>query len=861
MVRANLALLNLLYAGRVPEHTSTPSTATQRRVCDMLTEDVSHFLGCGLPVASGEELDAYALSSDGYAGPSGVVEALDERGGLPGEAAVVDTGGVLSERFPVLAAMLAQPTKALLPSRRRPTRLQRPYSRLGAGYSNLMKRASKVGLVQLRAEKHVARHRGRLLVSGDFAVKKNDKETRVITDVITNQLMDEDALPRPSFAHIPRLRSYQVPRSCRLLINKVDARHYFHVLAIGGKWKKFLAHNPIMTKRGLRYPVHCAIPMGFKPACGFAQAITDHTAQVAGLPSGSRVVPEHPCPLQGSVWGSIVDDIWSLDPVSKESKEEAPGAVWLQRCVEAWETIGVTAHPDKVEMGVENSEIQGYFVDSRRHTISVSVKKRWMLMQAMLRMLMQRRVTVKVLWRLVGKLGFVQSARVCLRSLIEVTYSFLQEVRDKKIKLVALPPVVWWELFTAMLSLPLAQFRVDAPWCTRVEVTDASLSGLGRASAEMPEEVVKEISRLSDHKGFYTNLSLPWGISLTEIPSVNVKRVEWPVDKVRWLKFASQRDSDIITINEADALVWSILDRLRRPGELKSRLLVGTDSAACCGAFCKGRSKSRRLNARCRQVAAILLAGRFELFLSWLSTHVNPADEPSRRWEAIRKAKAVCAFVAPKVIPKMPSTWSAASYQVLLLCGGRPRPGDIRDFVQRLAADHGFVVHVEVADPAFTPGADLLNADYRRTLAERIRLRLYFATFSAPPCCSWSAVRHVPMKNGRGPRPLRNRANPWIPCRSDLTKGELKTFHVGTFLMLTCLWLMTAQAEAGGWCGFEHPDDRGYEPYCSIFATDLFQCIIKFYNMQRCVIDQCMYGSSSKKRTSVCRQLRLCSPL
>ena len=59
-----------------------------------------------------------------------------------------------------------------------------------------------------------------------------------------------------------------------------------------------------------------------------------------------------------------------------------------------------------------------------------------------------------------------------------------------------------------MLSLPLAQFRVDAPWCTRVEATDASLSGLGRASAEMPEEVVKEISRLSDHKGFYTNLSL-----------------------------------------------------------------------------------------------------------------------------------------------------------------------------------------------------------------------------------------------------------------------------------------------------------------------------------------------------------------
>ena len=121
---------------------------------------------------------------------------------------MVDTGGVLCERFPVLFVMLAQPTKALLPSRRKPTRLQRPYSRLGTGYGNFMKRASKVGLVQLRAEKHVARHRGKLLVSGDVAVKKHDMETRVITDVITNQLMDEDALPRHHVAHIPRFRSY-----------------------------------------------------------------------------------------------------------------------------------------------------------------------------------------------------------------------------------------------------------------------------------------------------------------------------------------------------------------------------------------------------------------------------------------------------------------------------------------------------------------------------------------------------------------------------------------------------------------------------------------------------------------------------
>ena len=100
-----------------------------------------------------------------------------------------------------------------------------------------MKRASTVRLVQLKAEKHVAKHRDNILVSGDFVVNKNETEKRVITDAITNPLIDEETLLRPSFAHIRRLRAYWVPRSCRRLINKNDARHYFYAPAIGRRQK------------------------------------------------------------------------------------------------------------------------------------------------------------------------------------------------------------------------------------------------------------------------------------------------------------------------------------------------------------------------------------------------------------------------------------------------------------------------------------------------------------------------------------------------------------------------------------------------------------------------------------------------
>ena len=194
-------------------------------------------------------------------------------------------------------------------------------------------------------------------------------------------------------------------------------------------------------------------------------------------------------------------------------------------------------------------------------------------------------------------------------------------------------------------------------------------------------EVVQEISRISDHKGFYTNLSIPRGISLVEFPNVPIKRVEWPVDKVKWMHLGAPRDATVITINEADALVWSIVDRLRRPNELRSRILTGTDSAACCGAIAKGRSRSRRLNARYRQIAAALFCGRIELFLSWLSTHINPADEPSRWWEEVRKAKEAFGIDVPVVVPRTPAAWAAPQYFALLLCGGRARDGDVRDWI------------------------------------------------------------------------------------------------------------------------------------------------------------------------------------
>ena len=76
---------------------------------------------------------------------------------------------------------------------------------------------------------------------------------------------------------------------------------------------------------------------------------------------------------------------------------------------------------------------------------------------------------------------------------------------------------------------------------------------------------------------------------------------------------------------------WSLEARLHRPTECGCRVLHGEDSASTVGAYNKGRSSSYSLNLRCRRRTAIVIAGGLEDFHGWLSTDVNPADEPSRR--------------------------------------------------------------------------------------------------------------------------------------------------------------------------------------------------------------------------------------
>lgn len=301
----------------------------------------------------------------------------------------------------------------------------------------------------------------------------------------------------------------------------------------------------------------------------------------------------------------------------KETDEsEIVGPSWLQRAEDNWLLCGVESNTRKSVDGAAGEEVQGYYVHPYDHWVGVSLDKRRRLFQASINILLRRTVVVAVVDRLIGKHSFVHSCRPCLRSIFQHTYTWITSVRDKRKSVIEIPEEVWVELLTSTMLLPFAQFDLSSNWSTRLECTDASVTGLGRAFGAIPEVVARTLARYTDHHKVYTNLSLPWGIGLKQQHACPMRKVRIPNEKVRWTTCGVPWNCERITLVEADATCWAAEDRLRRRLEDGSRFIHGLDSAACAGAFTKGRSSSIQLNKRCRKLASINIAGGHEVFLS-----------------------------------------------------------------------------------------------------------------------------------------------------------------------------------------------------------------------------------------------------
>ncbi|CAE8581762.1 unnamed protein product, partial [Polarella glacialis] len=770
LANANIALVNWQYAGREEAaYTRLSPTVAQGRAQQVVFDSVHSFLR-GVEYASGEsEIKEYLLEAvHSYGSGSCHALPLGLRAGVPERAAQVDTADVVRDFDPVMAKQILEPASLLLPCKLRPVKLPRPFAKLAATYPQYVKRNIAAGLQTLKPRHRIHKHRGKALWGGSFAVAKNAEEDRAISALCPlNELVDKSRLWGPKFARM-----------------------------VGKKWGKYTAHPPLPadSRYAEMFPAHCTVPMGFTGAAAWAQGFNESIAMRAELPPDSRLVDGKPVPTQLPVWGSILDDMWAIDEVEVPNEPHAVAHEWMQRVSSEWHAVGVEDHVKKTVNGVPAEEVQGAMIDGIEHWVGVSRVKRFKYIEAGLYLLSQPCPLVAAVDRWVGKGGFAQSFKTCCRSTYADIYTWLNTYRGKR-RRARLWPSVQAEMIASMLEIPFMQTNLSAQWCTRVEASDASPGGHGRAWTQMRAPMVAEACRLCEGKGVYTSLNSEFGLALDEAGRCPLQQLQLDHTKFTWSTAARPGGYKHITREEGAALVWSLHDRLRRPYELHHRVLHLIDSAALTGAVKKGRSASRNIHGLCRQVSAIVKSGDFEPFYPWVPTDKNPADEPSSRF-GIRVTKpqpepariVSCsteegAYSAPPCLEGGDRLWAeedslvkhfivvnAAAYTpgcydgrelpsiALHLCSGKTRPGDYADQLCKLAIADGKNLVVLRIDPLNHATADLLRLPVVKGIYRLIDARRVIAAMHSPPCSTISRARHVPLENAKcGPRPLRAR--------------------------------------------------------------------------------------------------------
>ena len=232
-----ITLVNHLYTGGGQRAVAIyEATAAQARVLSSMYQRLRTFLR-DVPSVSGEEFVCkYLRESPGYeTWDRGACLPLGETAGVPAVAAGVDLAKVLATDAPLVAEQILHPSALLLPKRDRP-RAPRPFMRLAASYPAYVQRCVKAGLQKLLPLRKIYKVKGRPLLSGCFAVPKDDTEACGISALCPlNSFVDATKIPDVKFGMPSRLRAAGGPWLQRLHVSKKDTRHFFHTLALGRK--------------------------------------------------------------------------------------------------------------------------------------------------------------------------------------------------------------------------------------------------------------------------------------------------------------------------------------------------------------------------------------------------------------------------------------------------------------------------------------------------------------------------------------------------------------------------------------------------------------------------------------------------
>jgi hypothetical protein len=499
-------------------------------------------------------------------------------------------------------------------------------------YHALLRRMREANMVKFVEEGVFEGLKG--VTNGVFCVRKSVDQDRIIIDLRhgNSHLKDPPKVELPTPDMWTRL---VLPPGEKLLVGKSDLGHCYHSIStenVSYLWRLF--GLPACDGRAMGFgagrfvPVPTTVPMGWKHAVHMAQTAHLNFILTRTLfKEEDRVCAENDFRLDRVRWFVYLDDLVVLAPASMRKEAQ----VMFDSYLTAVANSGWVLKPSKVVLlTTEPVEVLGFLVDGETGLVSPSPAKLFTLLQRTESVLFDSRVSGVELRRLLGSWSWFLLLKRPLFSVFSGIYGAVEGLM--KMGRGNVRAQLWQSArreLNAVVSLaPLLSASLRASWAPTAYCSDASTAGLGVVSAPLRETEGLWKSH-GKQPGQLGSAVRGWLFQRGEV----VMGWDWTVRaSARWRGPVGLAHINVL---EFRALLLSVRRAVSGADWCKASQLLAswTDSSVVLGAACKGRSSSW-LNRHCRELAALLVLSDTRLVLSYISTLLNPADEPSRVFPA-----------------------------------------------------------------------------------------------------------------------------------------------------------------------------------------------------------------------------------
>lgn len=441
------------------------------------------------------------------------------------------------------------------------------------------------------------------VVNSLFGTPKSDGRTRLVIDARPANF--HFIAPSPVQLPMPdMLAKLDVPPGSQLYAVKADLKAYYHQLRTPAwMWPFFCLPSVRASEVGLAdpscdyviYPCCTTLPMGWLHAVLLAQA-----AHMTVLRRSSAFPPS--CQLGPLINGFAVDTPRGavyIDDFMGFCTNREKLRLFLKAYLDTMAAAGLPIATGKTAGPSTSLEIIGiWFHDN---TAGIDPRKLQDLCLETARILARGTVTSRALRRLIGKWSWAILITRPAFAVFQNVYVFLNCHARSPDSRVSLWPSVCVELRWIMHLAPLLFVHLSAQYPPLLLATDASSYGVGVCAAAHASPYVP-ISLFLHEKRWKVVVQRPW---------------RWPA-----------HINELEMRGVAFALEWYLT---HHPGPAASDTLrIFVDSMVVEGAIAKGRSSSWHLLKVLRRITAHLLVSGLRLEVPWISTHIMPADGPSR---------------------------------------------------------------------------------------------------------------------------------------------------------------------------------------------------------------------------------------